>query len=128
MTRMKSFWDLVLTLATGLATWLAPLDVEPALKPVAAMGTVIGAGLVTTAYGLLGRDAVATRFGSTRQLILFVAACTACLAAYVAIRRYTFTETEPRFWGLAIVLWLFSLLLAGLFSLVGMLAAEELNK
>lgn len=125
---MKSFWNLVITLVTGLATWLAPLDIEPALKPFAAFGTTIGAGAVTAAYGFLGRDGMAARLVGAWKIVAFLLACAVCFFAYMAIRIYTFTETPLRYWSLALFVWVLSQLLAGLFSLIGMLAAERLNK
>lgn len=122
---MKAFWDFLITLATGLATWLAPLDVESALKPIAASGTIIGAGLVTVAYGLHGKQVIADSVGSRKQLVAYVLVCTVCIAAYTAIKRATFTETSPRFWSLAVLLWILTLLLAALFSLVGMLLGRQ---
>ncbi|WP_077003202.1 hypothetical protein [Variovorax sp. KK3] len=124
---MKAFWDLVITLATGLATWLAPLDVEPTLKPAAALGTVIGAGLMTAAYGLHGKDALTKRLGGRTQVVWFVVICTVCTGLYIAVRRSTLTESDLRFWVLAALLWTLSLILSALFSLVGMLAAEKLK-
>ncbi|OZI19601.1 hypothetical protein CAL26_18520 [Bordetella genomosp. 9] len=125
---MKKLLRTLIALVTGGASYLIPLGLkdEAGLQIFAGVATFIGTALLAAAYGLHGRSVLASSLGGQRQWVLFVVACTVCVFAYVAILRYTYVPGEARFWALGILVWLISLLLAALASLVGILVGEQL--
>jgi hypothetical protein len=126
---MKKILNMLATLISGLLSYLATLGLqpEPSLIPFAAMGTTVGAALLTAAYGLHGRDVIAAKIGTQRQWVLFVIVFMICFFAYEAVFTYTYSPSALRFWALASLVWVMFLLLSALTALCGILAAEKTN-